>query len=116
MRGDTVSALNDAGHIVYPLPEGGYGRYSIAVFVADYAGTPAEAEERIEEISRIVWNAHIMREHKQLAASSSAPPSARPVDKPRVSLAETLGAIAAPFAEMVGEKIYKAVECYNSTH
>lgn len=55
MRGDTVPALNDAGHIVYPLPEGGYGRYSIAVFVADYAGTPAEAGQRIEEISRIVW-------------------------------------------------------------
>ncbi len=116
MRGDTVSALNDAGHIVYPLPEGGYGRYSIAVFVADYAGTPAEAEERIEEISRIVWNAHIMREHKQLAASSSAPGAAKPLPKhsEKLDAATIVGIIALPFAEAFAEKISESVSRYHS--
>lgn len=117
MRGDTVTARNDAGFVTYPLPASkGYGHYSIAVFVADYPGTPEQAEQRIADISQIVWNAHILREHRQLASSTSAPSAAKALPAPREKLdaAAIAGLIAMPLAEVFAEKISDSVNRYHS--
>lgn len=70
-NGDKLTAVNDAAFVYFPLSEGGFGQYSIAVFASDCRQD--EAENKIAEISEIVWSYHIMRANEQMAAGINIP-------------------------------------------
>ncbi|MDE6134311.1 MAG: class A beta-lactamase-related serine hydrolase [Muribaculaceae bacterium] len=70
LPGGGVSAFNDVGHVCYTRPDGRSGYYTIAVFIRDFQGSPAEGAARIAEISAAVWNATVLERVAGMNASA----------------------------------------------
>ena len=67
------TAVNDVAFVYYPRPDGTFGYYSLAVFVENFEGSPADAEQRIAAISKEVWEAMLVDDASVAMRNASAP-------------------------------------------
>jgi len=108
-----TTAVNDAAFVYFPYASGGFGHYSIAVFVSDCDA--AEAEAKIAEISELVWSYHITRANDLAANMINVAGASRPGTRGRESEGNALGNIlgASVLTAIVVDEIVNRVNDYS---